>query len=90
MGLTHKMSVSSVNYKEKIMDVESATIENGYVVYQGHRLARSIDYATNEFGYNDHGYGIGLTWAEVVASGGIIWVSERGEPYVDVNFSTDR
>ncbi len=60
----------------------TANIENGQVVCNGHNLEAASNPATNE-----HGYEIGLTWQEVVAEGGTIWVSEDGQPHVDAAFS---
>ena len=62
--------------------IETAVIENGFVVCRGCKLESASNQATNE-----HGYEIGLSWSEVVSAGGTIWVSEDGQPHVDAAFS---
>lgn len=61
-----------------------ATKEVAYNTVKDFRLEPASNPATNE-----HGQEIGMTWNEVIAAGGTIWVSEDGQPHVDAAFSAN-
>lgn len=64
--------------------MNTATIKNGQVICNGYKLEPATNPATNE-----HGYEIGMSWIEVIAAGGTIWVSDDGQPHVDAKFSSE-
>jgi hypothetical protein len=69
----------TLSNKENIMNkIYSATIENGKLMCNGFALQSAANEANNE-----HGQKEGISWAEAVAQGRTIHVSERGQAALD-------
>lgn len=61
----------------KEFELNTATIENGCLMCNGHKLEPASNSAKNE-----HGYDLAASWIDVAESGYTIWVSEDGNPYI--------